>query len=100
MEHYAHYTDLMCLPTDANTTTATDTTTTNNNDADNNTNSNGVNDIILMILIKIRRTGRIKQPRKRTRPCAAAFIGSIVLPLVQSQLRSDSSEHNADVVSI
>lgn len=62
-----------------------------------------------MILIKIRRIERIKQrkkeeqqqPRKRMRPCAVAFTGSIVLPLVQSQLRSDSSsKHNSDVVSI
>lgn len=48
MEHYAHCTDLMCTPTDANATTATATATTTNNNADNNRNSNGVNYIILM----------------------------------------------------
>lgn len=51
MEHYAHCTDLMCIPTDANATTATTATataTTTDNNADNNRNSNGVNYIILM----------------------------------------------------
>lgn len=46
--------------------------------------------------MKQRKKEEQQQPRKRMRPCAVAFTGSIVLPLVQSQLRSDSSsKHNS-----